>query len=638
MFNDDSHARGGGVAVRGKRRFFTHSFAASRAPRALALLFLVVCNQVLAAPLRVPIKLPDSYVAALLKSNLFTLKGDALRVNDDGSGCQYLELSNPKFSAEAGFINLKADAEARVGRLFGANCVLMLEWRGQLDIDEILYVDHAKRSLRAKAKEIRIYDANGAALSSSSVVWQWAEQYLKASLDVNVVDLGAVIGGLNQALAQFFGESAQTAVPIDLDLKLGSVEVRPGEIGAELTFEAPLVGRAAAVPQLESALNAQELQQFESRLDALDAFFTYVIKKSVKDDTDAELRSQFFESLIEIRYALNAALVNPVERGGNDPMRALFVEQWNQLAPVVARVAAGQTDEQQALDLFAFVAGADALAALDTLGPEYGVEISTDGLRRLARLLVPADAEDPTFYSETTDLELEKDFDLGIEETFTPDELLPLIWDFFFRPAYAATKYDAALLKKLNNWVPKNDEMGDYLPMVQMVIDRALNDVLKKKGLERDYVAIYRATVITAAWQESCWRQYINDSGKRLPLRSGAGDIGMMQVNPRIWRGFYEAHGLKWDIAYNAQAGADILLHYFKDYAVKKGEHKVTGKMDNLARATYSAYNGGPRQLTRYRQANVSAHGRKVDKAFNEKYLQVRGGNEMAVRACFAGS
>ncbi len=44
---------------------------------------------------------------------------------------------------------------------------------------------------------------------------------------------------------------------------------------------------------------------------------------------------------------------------------------------------------------------------------------------------------------------------------------------------------------------------------------------------------------------------------------------------------------------------AQILLHYLENYAIAKGEHQLTGKIDRLARAPYAAYNDGPRQWKR---------------------------------------
>ena len=46
-----------------------------------------------------------------------------------------------------------------------------------------------------------------------------------------------------------------------------------------------------------------------------------------------------------------------------------------------------QSPERNLLPFLSFITAADALKALDRLGPEVGLDISADGLRRLARLL-----------------------------------------------------------------------------------------------------------------------------------------------------------------------------------------------------------------------------------------------------------
>lgn len=124
---------------------------------------------------------------------------------------------------------------------------------------------------------------------------------------------------------------------------------------------------------------------------------------------------------------------------------------------------------------------------------------------------------------------------------------------------------------------------------------------------------------------------------KRVPVESGSGDVGMMQINPTVWRGFYDLHGLRWDIVYNARAGADILQHHLVRYAIEPGEHRATGSVDNLARAAYAAYNGGPRQYDRYRRADAPAQARKIDGLFYEKYRGIQRDGELAVIACYGG-
>jgi septal ring-binding cell division protein DamX len=92
---------------------------------------------------------------------------------------------------------------------------------------------------------------------------------------------------------------------------------------------------------------------------------------------------------------------------------------------------------------------------------------------------------------------------------------------------------------------------------------------------------------------------------------------------------------LRWDITYNARAGSEILFKFMVDYALKQKEHTYGGGLSNLARATYSAYNGGPSQVSRYRKNDVPAAHKKIDAAFWEKYQQVHQGQELAVTQCF---
>ena len=89
-------------------------------------------------------------------------------------------------------------------------------------------------------------------------------------------------------------------------------------------------------------------------------------------------------------------------------------------------------------------------------------------------------------------------------------------------------------------------------------------------------------------------------------------------MNRNVWRGLYDLQGLSGDTEYNGHAGAEILMTYLTRWVLRKNEHKQPG--GNLARATYSAYNGGAGHLTRYRAAKPIPQLKKVDDAFWRKY------------------
>jgi hypothetical protein len=46
--------------------------------------------------------------------------------------------------------------------------------------------------------------------------------------------------------------------------------------------------------------------------------------------------------------------------------------------------------------------------------------------------------------------------------------------------------------------------------------------------------------------------------------------VGLMQVNRITWRNVYDVKGLTGDIAYNGNAGAEILYYYLTRYAISK--------------------------------------------------------------------
>jgi hypothetical protein len=141
--------------------------------------------------------------------------------------------------------------------------------------------------------------------------------------------------------------------------------------------------------------------------------------------------------------------------------------------------------------------------------------------------------------------------------------------------------------------------------------------------------------VLATAWQETCWRQFKKEGGQVVPMKSSAGAVGMMQIVPQVWRGFYEKEALERNIAYNAAAGSEILRHYLVKYAIRRGEHETTGDPENLARATYAAYNGGPGHLSRYRESSTPESLRQIDESFWKKYQTVKQGDELAVVQCY---
>ncbi|MEM8942772.1 MAG: transglycosylase SLT domain-containing protein [Pseudomonadota bacterium] len=339
-----------------------------------------------------------------------------------------------------------------------------------------------------------------------------------------------------------------------------------------------------------------------------------------------ELRDALLDALIESRYRLRDALAEtPTE--GDDLVRDWFLQSWRSLAPSLRKIGAEQVQQQHLL-LLSVIAATDALSALDKLGPSFGLDVSTDGLRRLARMINDGADDQLLRYTYDVDPELRQLFEASLRASTPPTARR---WQFSLFPQAVA-----ADTSRLNSWAPKRSDLREYLPQVAVLLNDAANDAQSSRDLDRQYHQLFRNLVLTTAWQESCWRHYVVSKDRKLvPLRSGTGDVGLMQVNERVWRGFYNQQSLRWDINYNGGAGAEVLIDYLVRYALRRGEHQHAGGLTNLARASYSAYNGGPSRLSRYRDPNSGGYGKKVDDAFWEKYQQVADGDELAVASCY---
>ncbi len=375
-----------------------------------------------------------------------------------------------------------------------------------------------------------------------------------------------------------------------------------------------------------------------------DSFLTTTIKKLAQDLAEPQ-RDQLRELFLDSRYQL----VQAFSSGSSDPVAGLFLETWGRLSPILKQGSAG-VPQQIASQYRSFTSAMDAIASLGGLGQSFGVfRVTPEALRGASKLLGIGDV-DPLAYTLDVDSAL-RGF-LGLSDGLPAPRLSPMLEQgrlpparrrgddkasaglrsWFVRSAFAADDdFD-----RLNQWVPEAPELQDYLIEVRRLLTRAADGVLEKGRLAPQYRTLYRQIVFTAAWQESCWRQFIKKGEKLTPVASATGDLGMMQVNRNTWRGVYDLKGLGGDIEYNTHAGSEILLYYLSRFAIPKKEYQQTG--GHLARATYSAYNGGPGQLRRYRNPKTVPSLKKVDEAFWTKFQAVSAGQELAVKSCYGQS
>jgi hypothetical protein len=526
--------------------------------------------------------------------------------------------------------------------------------------------------------------------------WGWIGPQVHPRLEALRVDLGPALGDLRRVLPLFARRAEQErAGRLAASVRLESVRAEGAGVVVGVRFDVPdEAPAAAAVEAPDAPLSPEELAALVRVSGRVDAFLTFVIKQAGRDAAGAALREELLDVLLDARHELVRALAGPVARG-EDPVRAVFRRAWTRLAPLLRRASAGELPAESALRYLSFVAAGDALAALEAAAPAFGIELSSQGLRRLARTLAPKATEDPLSRSREVDPELRAIFgfgpplpapepapeaapgvapeaphepggdaaperapepapdgapepapEAGPEVPAEPppaSRLAPLgralVGLFLAAPAAAVPgagpdRSVREIARRLNRWAPSRDDASDYLPLAGRLLRAIAAELGAPSGLAAAQREVFDTLVPAAAWQESCWRQYVVRNDRLVPLRSRTGDVGIMQVNERVWRGFYQPAGLRWDVAYNGRAGGEILLHYLRDAALR-------GRVDRhgpeaLARATYAMYNGGPDRLRPWRGAAAPAP-RGVDAAFASKYRTLAAGDDAAILRCFTG-
>jgi len=574
----------------------------------------------------VPVKLDYVLLNQLLLKQLFDTPDRSREILDDPTGCNRILVKDPVISPSAVTLAFIAGVDAQAGLAMPGGCSKLLGHSGRLGFTGRPVIQPDATSVRFESESTWLVGEDGSKITSGPL-WTLTDTAIRAFLAQFVLDLTPYTGALQSLLPDVLPNRSRQQLQAIVDsLALHDIRVTPATLDLSITFA---VEAEAQPTGPEAPLSEEELQQWESRWQTMDALLVFAVKHYASATELQELRNALLDLLIQSRYRLRDALASPASRD-HDEIRTWFLQTWEELGPVVRKIALEQEGQEHLL-WFSVLTATDALQALDALGPGFGLDISTDGLRRLARLISDEQVGDVLRYDESIDPELQRLF----EERFDsrPSEPSALQFDFSLIPrARAATSLD-----RLNRWSPDRDDLATYLPMVAQLLETSTQHALNKHRLDTSYKPLFKKLVFATAWQESCWRQYVVRNERLEPLRSGSGDVGLMQINERVWRGFYDLQQLRWDIQYNSNAGAEVLLDYLVKYAIRKGEHKQPGGTSNLARASYSAYNGGPSKISRYRQSGVSAYEKKVDTAFWEKYRQVDSGNELAVSGCLGG-
>ncbi|HYD49929.1 MAG TPA: hypothetical protein VEB21_16345, partial [Terriglobales bacterium] len=341
--------------------------------RVVASVFLLLLGAAPAAALDVsfPIQLDHTFLRQLLVRQFYTGKNETSLVWRDEHGCTEMVLSRPKVSSAPAGLSITSHFDAKLGAGLGEWCVGVSARQGLLEIVLQPRLNEVLPVVEFRVVDSHIYGADGKK-QFSGAMWDYVKQQVHPHFASYVVDLRRPIAELKVVLPMFLPrEDVERSQRLLESIALAQVNITETGLSAIVRLN---VEQSAPppLPHPEPTLTIEEVQRWEAAWQRWDAFLTFIIKRAGREAVTPAVLAELKTVLLEARYDLLPAL-RPTAPNQPDPVRALFVRTWRRLAPVLRQLSSGVPGEG-AVRYLSFVAAADALAALDQLGPEFGFE------------------------------------------------------------------------------------------------------------------------------------------------------------------------------------------------------------------------------------------------------------------------
>ncbi|MGR9114691.1 MAG: hypothetical protein ACU85E_02915 [Gammaproteobacteria bacterium] len=356
--------------------------------------FLVLCSKNLfAAQVTVPVPIAYDLIKNILIGQLYTDQNSTAHIWRDGHGCSFLDLSKPKLDGRQGLVRMTNDVHTRLGTAFNGQCLPLLEWTGQLETFQQPQLDASGTVMSFPVTKAIAYDRNGRTLTINQMQ-DLIKRFAEPKLASIKIDLNEARDDIEKTVAQFVPADNKPQVQALLDsLKFSDVTVGDTGLTIKIGFEAPIPKEMTEPSKPPEAFSEEEIKQWEAAWREWDVFLTDAIKQATADTQSEELRETLLDILLEARNAFQAGLKHQ-NNSGKDPVRTFFNTTWERLAPVLRSIA-GELPGTEGLRYLTFIAATDVLYELESIGTPLGLEISSEGLRRLGRLLIAKRSKSP---------------------------------------------------------------------------------------------------------------------------------------------------------------------------------------------------------------------------------------------------
>ncbi len=349
----------------------------------VTLLLLALHQPSLAQTVTLPLQLDYGVIKKILIRQIYTGTDDAANIWHDAHRCSYLTLSNPHLAGHDGQIQLTHDVAAQIGTFIAGQCLPLFQWTGLFETWQrpTLSPDHTVVSL--PVTQAMAYDRQGKPLDIAKLQ-TLIKTVAEPKLTGLKIDLSQYRPELEQTLNRYIKKDAAEQLKIMLDsLRFNKVNADRHGVAVELAFTPP-----ANKPPLKTIppLTATEQKQWQGLWQNWRKGMEKTIAHIRQSSSSDALKHQLTGILQDLERALNAGIAGQADRDA-DPVRTFFTHTWEKLPPLL-RELAQQHPEVNALQYFTLIGATDTVHQLDTISAPFGLGISSDGLRHLARRLI----------------------------------------------------------------------------------------------------------------------------------------------------------------------------------------------------------------------------------------------------------
>jgi hypothetical protein len=628
--------------------------------KSIALCFVLVIMAATASAQNavLPITIDYPMLNALVESRLFKNDEKEVELVKDPMGCKKIVVSDPEFREDNSRLRFEIKVRIKAGLEANNDCYLPVEWEGYVVFFQTPVIDPETFQLSFRTEDSRVLNKKHEPGIISGPLWNLVKEKVHTRVDDLRIDLIPCVNEMKSFLAVMFPEGdLQKAVAMVESMRPGRVEIQDQAVRINMDADVSSVYDRTR-KQEEAPLSEEELSVFIDTWQTMDAFMVYALGSLSGKGLSPDESQIVLETLLGARYRFLAELDKPETE--EDFVRTQFMEAWGNLSGLFRNHLEKTASPMGTL---AFFSSLDALKALDDVGPALNIEISRNGLLRLARLISGGQGEGADlYYSFEIDKNLRKVMGFDTELIESPEYIKEepgkeqdFLHKILNRLISSALKFMglsphaeaiAADKKKPDRedpakWLPDTENIDGYVERVRKELKIAADQTVIKKSPAPEFRDLFYPIVDAVAWQESCFRQFRRNKGVIEYLRSyNNTSVGLMQINERVWRGMYNHEKLKWNIRYNMAAGCEILDHYLQDYILKKTEkvkYPALENKDNVARTLYALYNGGPGEFSKFLDRLAKKKFYDSDDLFHEKYLWVKNGQWDRASICLVG-